>query len=100
MTAERRARWRKHFEDASAVHRAWERRGYPYPPPATTSLPADLVGLECGARTRAGTPCKRKDLELNGRCKLHGGLSTGPRTERGRLAAKANLAQRWPVGTP
>ena len=36
----------------------------------------------CGAKTRAGTPCKRPagwgtDHVGNGRCKLHGGKSTG-----------------------
>lgn len=30
----------------------------------------------CGAKTRAGTPCKRH-ARANGRCRLHGGLSTG-----------------------
>jgi uncharacterized protein YjcR len=30
----------------------------------------------CGAKTRAGTPC-RKPAMANGRCRLHGGLSTG-----------------------
>lgn len=34
--------------------------------------------LRCGARTRAGTPCRRRDLYASGRCRLHGGLSTGP----------------------
>ncbi len=46
----------------------------------------------CGARTRKGTPCRRRPLS-NGRCKLHGGLSTGPRTRRGRARALANLKQ-------
>lgn len=36
--------------------------------------------LRCGAKTRAGTPCKRRDLWDSGRCKLHGGLSTGPKS--------------------
>tara|TARA_R110002051_G_scaffold305409_1_gene375350 strand:+ start:1224 stop:1562 length:339 start_codon:yes stop_codon:yes gene_type:complete len=36
--------------------------------------------LRCGAKTRAGTPCKRRDLWDSGRCKLHGGMSTGPKT--------------------
>lgn len=45
----------------------------------------------CGARTRAGTPCKRRDLYANGRCRLHGGLSTGPKSEAGREAARRNL---------
>ena len=43
----------------------------------------DLRPRLCGARTRKGTPCRCLAL-ANGRCKLHGGLSTGPRTEEGR----------------
>lgn len=38
----------------------------------------------CGARTRrTGAPCRRRPCK-NGRCKLHGGASTGPRTQEGR----------------
>ena len=44
----------------------------------------------CGAKTRAGGRCKapavwnrRNDEVRNGRCRMHGGLSTGPRTEEG-----------------
>jgi hypothetical protein len=33
----------------------------------------------CGARTRAGTPCRSPAMP-NGRCRMHGGRSTGPRT--------------------
>ena len=36
----------------------------------------------CGARTRQGTPCKGPAMG-NGRCRMHGGQSTGPRTEEG-----------------
>ncbi|MDD2658196.1 MAG: HGGxSTG domain-containing protein [Methylococcales bacterium] len=37
----------------------------------------------CGAkRARGGEPCKRWALE-NGRCRFHGGLSTGPKNQRG-----------------
>ena len=32
----------------------------------------------CGARTRSGTLCKHKGNIRNGRCKRHGGASTGP----------------------
>ncbi|NVN97329.1 hypothetical protein HXX01_03820 [Candidatus Nomurabacteria bacterium] len=46
--------------------------------------------MRCGARTRSGTPCKRKDLCDNGRCKLHGGMSTGPRTEQGKKRSSQN----------
>ena len=44
----------------------------------------------CGARTRAGTPCKRRDLYRSGRCKLHGGLSTGSRTAKGKRRSARN----------
>ena len=45
----------------------------------------------CGARCRTGEPCKarvcvREDGSLARRCRMHGGLSTGPKTKRGRAA--------------
>ncbi len=36
----------------------------------------------CGAKTRRGTAC-RSPAMANGRCRMHGGASTGPRTEAG-----------------
>ena len=36
----------------------------------------------CGARTRQNTPCGRMAM-VNGRCRMHGGLSTGARTAEG-----------------
>jgi hypothetical protein len=57
----------------------------------------------CGARTRAGGVCRAQAL-LNkagqpGRCRMHGGLSTGPRTKRGketnRRRASAQMRDRW-----
>jgi hypothetical protein len=52
----------------------------------------------CGAKTRAGTPCQAQALE-NGRCFLHGGLSTGPRTPEGKArqaqAARERMLARW-----
>ena len=43
----------------------------------------DWQGQRCEARTRRGTPCRRPGNKINGRCKLHGGRSTGPRTADG-----------------
>ena len=43
----------------------------------------------CGAKTRAGTPCRSAAMP-NGRCRLHGGKSTGPKTEAGRAAIRAS----------
>lgn len=77
--AELRRQWRKHHEEHDARFAAWRADGYKYPPPAPMPLPEELRALTCGARTRAGTPCKRRDLYASGRCRLHGGLSTGPK---------------------
>ena len=47
----------------------------------------------CGARRkRDGSRCEAKPL-TNGRCKYHGGMSTGPKTAEGRMRALANLRQ-------
>ena len=52
----------------------------------------DWPGQRCGAKTRRGTACRRPATKKNGRCRLHGGASTGPRTEEGRArVAAANL---------
>jgi len=40
-------------------------------------------GQRCEARTRKGLPCQRPGYSHNGRCRLHGGASTGPRTKEG-----------------
>jgi len=45
----------------------------------------------CGAKTRKGTLCRNTRLYKNGRCKNHGGLSTGPRTAEGKARVLANL---------
>lgn len=51
--------------------------------PSTRTIPI-AWDFPCGARTRAGTPCRLKATWNSGRCKLHGGLSTGPKTEEGK----------------
>ena len=40
-------------------------------------------GKRCEAKTKKGTPCQRPAKLPVGRCRLHGGASTGPRTEDG-----------------
>ncbi len=49
----------------------------------------------CGAHARTtGQPCQAKAL-TNGRCRLHGGKATGPKTAEGRarMAARAVSAE-------
>jgi hypothetical protein len=41
-----------------------------------------LAARRCGARTRCGGCCRQPAMK-NGRCRMHGGLSTGPRTAEG-----------------
>ena len=73
-----------------------------HPCSAVASLPADrrgrlrngatpgdfLAAPRCGAHTRTGDCCRQPAMK-NGRCRMHGGLSTGPRTAAGRARCAA-----------
>ncbi len=49
----------------------------------------------CGAHARSsGSPCRAPAM-ANGRCKLHGGKSTGPKTEAGRKRCAEAVRARW-----
>lgn len=85
-----RTRWRAYHREYSAIVRAWQASGTHRPMPPFPAWPDDFNDLRCGAKTRAGTPCKRKDLMDSGRCKLHGGMSTGPTTAEGKARAALN----------
>lgn len=56
------------------ARRGWLKNGNPPGDPTRAA--------RCGAKTRRGTPCLCPAMK-NGRCKLHGGKSTGPRTAEG-----------------
>jgi hypothetical protein len=47
-----------------------------------------LEGSRCDAKTRSGTLCRKYPIKGKRRCRLHGGLSTGPKT----AAGKARIA--------
>ena len=78
-----------------ASSRAASAAGYPIPV-ASRSLPPDcrgrlkngnpsgdfLAAPRCAARTRCGGACRQPAMP-NGRCRMHGGLGTGPRTAAG-----------------
>ena len=54
--------------------------------------------IKCGAYARTtGNPCQAKAL-TNGRCKNHGGMSTGPKTPKGRQAIAQATRQRMASG--
>ena len=43
----------------------------------------------CGAKTRAGTPCRGPAIRGRARCRMHGGKSRGPTTPEGRARIAA-----------
>lgn len=48
----------------------------------------------CGARNRRGLPCQSKLLLRGGKCRFHGGMSSGPKTLEGRAAIIASNMRR------
>ena len=49
----------------------------------------------CLAKTRSGALCQKHPIAGRTRCRLHGGLSTGPRTPEGKAAC---IAAHWKHG--
>jgi hypothetical protein len=58
-------------------------------------LPKRFRCGRCGAWARSGGRPGQAPAMPNGRCKLHGSLSSGPKTEEGRERLRAALRQRW-----
>ena len=105
-----RLRWRRvvvqdgHDDEGRAALRELRRRGLyagpllgdelePEPGSTRRGIPPDYRGDDerlCNAKTRSGRPCRAQAL-LSGRCRWHGGLSTGPKTPEGRARSAANL---------
>jgi transcriptional regulator with XRE-family HTH domain len=50
--------------------------------------------MACGARTRANGSCRAKAM-ANHRCRMHGGLSSGPKTSAGRARIAEAQRRRW-----
>ena len=75
--------WRRQWNREAWAMREPDARKEPRTPRSQRPL--------CGARTRKGTPCKARVVSGSTRCRVHGGLSTGPKSEEGRAAvAKSN----------
>ena len=49
----------------------------------------------CLASTRSGAQCRKRVVPGKRRCILHGGNSTGPRTEQGKEAVRQAQRTRW-----
>ena len=71
-------------DEPHAQRRGWLKNG---------NQPGDFSAApRCGAKTRRATRCQCPAMK-NGRCRLHGGLSTGPRTPEGQLDARGVFAR-------
>ena len=93
--------WKQHHNACDRLYDLWATNGYQYPPPMFPVFPEELRALTCGANKASGGRCKQRVLFRSGRCKWHGGKSTGPRTETGKQKSKLNLINarrlRWPA---
>src|SRR5579864_4879770 len=81
----------KSNEEEPLIRRGWLKNGNP---------PGDPnKARRCGAKTRRGTPCQCPAMR-NGRCRLHGGLSTGPKTAEGieRIRRAVTKHRRYSAG--
>ena len=54
-----------------------------------TTLPLAQSCPRCGAKNRAGKPCRSPAMRGKARCRMHGGASTGARTAEGMARIKA-----------
>src|ERR1039457_1256504 len=77
----------KTADEPHAKQSGWLKNGNPQGNPSSA--------LRCGARTRKGTPCGCPAVRGKKRCRMHGGLSTGPRTAAGLARSKR---ARWKHG--
>lgn len=71
------------------MHGVWP----PRPPlPDLPEIPPQCIDMTCGGKgRRSGEPCKSREIFRNGRCKWHGGASTGPKTTEGSERSRTNL---------
>ncbi len=66
----------------------------PQKPETRMSIRDDYVRRDyCDATKKNGEPCRQKAIYRGGRCKFHGGFSTGPKTEEGKQQSRINGAK-------
>jgi hypothetical protein len=77
-----------------------QRRAKHRPHKDRKAAPPKRLRPQCGARTRAGPPCKARAVwdhennrPRNGRCRMHGGLNTGPSTPEGKARQRAAVTR-------
>ena len=80
-----------YYRDSNKQFAEWAANGYRHPSPESLPYPEFCRGMKCEAKTRSGHPCKNDGTSYtNGRCKYHGGASTGPVTPEGKKKVSMN----------
>ncbi|WP_405029860.1 HGGxSTG domain-containing protein [Methylobacterium sp. BE186] len=64
----------------------------PHAPNGCARLQGAFAAARCGAKRRDGGSCLQPAMP-NGRCRMHGGKSTGPRTEAGLARSRRSTWQ-------
>lgn len=75
--------------------RKFYERGLVFEGPYEALRPSKRDPITCGAKTRSGGSCRKPPLAGKNRCRLHGGLSTGPRTSAGRAKCAEAASNRY-----
>lgn len=80
-----------YYQDSTDSYNEWAAGGYRGQPRERLPYPEFCHGMKCEAKTRSGHPCKNNGTNwANGRCKYHGGASTGPVTPEGKKKVSLN----------
>jgi hypothetical protein len=91
-TPELRERFKAYSAECHLHDQKWWQHGIATEQPKISPpYPDECRDMRCAARTRSGSPCKNNGTTYsNGRCKFHGGLSSGPKSKSGKLKSAAN----------
>ncbi len=90
-----RKRLKGYYWECEQINASHQEKGWTDDMPDLPVFPEECRGMMCGAKTRQGSRCKRKDLYKNGRCRLHGGLSSGPKTLEGKRKSALNTGKTY-----
>jgi hypothetical protein len=87
------------YKDSTERFQEWVAGGYIGRPRECLPYPEFCRDMKCEAKTRSGHPCKNDGTSwANGRCKYHGGASTGPVTPEGKKRVSMNSRRQTPCG--
>lgn len=86
-----------YYKDSTECFNEWIAGGFKGKPRKSLPYPEFCRGMKCEAKTPSGHPCKNDGTNWgNGRCKYHGGASTGPVTPDGKKKVSLNSGRQTP----